>query len=88
MKSRLSPISSLAHNGVYSLRSGQIYRLRAHILTGGGFNYMGELIPYWFRLATIHTHVQNRALAGEMSVLSILGTMRYVVRTMLHYPQV
>jgi ubiquinone biosynthesis protein COQ4 len=70
----------------YSLRSGQTHDYE-HILTGGGFNYMGELIPYWFRLATIHTHIQDKELAGEMSVLSILGTMRYVVRTMLHYPQ-
>ena len=71
----------------YSLRSGQTHDYE-HILTGGGFNYMGELIPYWFRLATIHTHIQNKELAGEMSVLSILGTMRYVIRTMLHYPQI
>ncbi len=71
----------------YSLRSGQTHDYE-HILTGGGFNYMGELIPYWFRLATIHTHIRDKELAGEMSVLSILGTMRYVVRTMLHYPQV
>jgi ubiquinone biosynthesis protein COQ4 len=70
----------------YSLRSGQTHDYE-HILTGGGFNYMGELIPYWFRLATIHTHIQNKELAGEMSVLSIFGTMRYVIRTMLHYPQ-
>jgi ubiquinone biosynthesis protein COQ4 len=71
----------------YSLRSGQTHDYE-HILTGGGFNYMGELIPYWFRLATIHTHIRNKELAGEMSVLSIFGTMRYVIRTMLHYPQV
>lgn len=71
----------------YSLRSGQTHDYE-HILTGGGFNYMGELIPYWFRLATIHTHIHNKELAGEMSVISILGTMRYVIRTMLHYPQV
>lgn len=71
----------------YSLRSGQTHDYE-HILTGGGFNYMGELVPYWFRLATIHTHIQNKELAGEMSVLSIFGTMRYVIRTMLHYPQI
>ena len=71
----------------YSLRSGQTHDFE-HILTGGGFNYMGELIPYWFRLATIHRHIRNKELAGEMSVLSILGTMRYVVRTMLHTPQI
>ena len=69
----------------YSIRSGQTHDYE-HILTGGGFNYMGELIPYWFRLSTIHTHIHNKELAGEMSVISILGTMRYVIRTMLHYP--
>jgi len=71
----------------YSLRAGQLHDYE-HILTGGGFNSMGELIPYWFRLATIHKHIRNKELAGEMSVLGIFGTMRYVVRTMLHYPQV
>ena len=71
----------------YSLRAGQTHDYE-HILTGGGFNYMGELIPYWFRLATIHTHIRNKELAGEMSVMSIFGTMRYVIRTMLHYSEV
>lgn len=71
----------------YSLRSGQTHDYE-HILTGGGFNYMGELVPYWFRLATIHTHIQNKELAGEMSVLSIFGSLRYQIRTMLHYPEV
>ena len=71
----------------YSLRSGQTHDFE-HILTGGGFNYMGELVPYWFRLATVHKHIQDKELAGEMSAMGILGTTRYVVRTMLHYPQV
>lgn len=71
----------------YSLRSGQTHDFE-HILTGGGFNYMGELVPYWFRLATVHKHIQDKELAGEMSAMGILGSMRYVVRTMLHYPQV
>lgn len=71
----------------YSLRSGQTHDYE-HILTGGGFNFMGELIPYWFRLSTIHTHIRNKELAGEMSVMSILGSLRYQIRTMLHYPDV
>ncbi|MEM8697331.1 MAG: Coq4 family protein [Pseudomonadota bacterium] len=71
----------------YSLRSGQTHDYE-HILTGGGFNYMGELIPYWFRLATIDRHIQNKELAGEMNAMGILGTTRYVVRTALHYPEV
>lgn len=71
----------------YSLRSGQTHDFE-HILTGGGFNYMGELVPYWFRLSTIDAHIQNKELAGEMAAMSVLGTTRYVVRTMLHYPEV
>jgi ubiquinone biosynthesis protein Coq4 len=70
----------------YSLRAGQTHDYE-HILTGGGFNYIGELLPYWFRLATIDTHIQNKELAGEMNVMGILGTTRYLVRTVLHYPE-
>lgn len=70
----------------YSLRAGQTHDYE-HILTGGGFNFMGELIPYWFRLTTIDAHIQNKELAGEMNVMGILGSMRYMARTVLHYPQ-
>ncbi|MEO9461397.1 MAG: Coq4 family protein [Marinomonas sp.] len=70
----------------YSLRAGQTHDYE-HILTGGGFNYIGELLPYWFRLATIDTHIQNKELAGEMNVMGILGTTRYLIRTVLHYPE-
>ncbi len=73
--------------GYYSLRAGQTHDFE-HILTGGGFNYMGELVPYWFRLTTIHKHIKDKELAGEMSVMGVLGTMRYIIRTMLHYPHV
>ncbi|MBY0511580.1 MAG: hypothetical protein K2P94_15695 [Rhodospirillaceae bacterium] len=71
----------------FNLRSGQTHDYE-HILCGGGFNYMGELVPYWYRLTNVHKHIQNKELAGELSVLSIFGTMRYIVRTMLHYPEV
>lgn len=71
----------------FNLRSGQTHDFE-HILTGGGFNFMGELVPYWFRLTNVFKHIKDQELAGELSVLSILGTLRYVVRTLLHYPQV
>ena len=71
----------------FNLRAGQTHDYE-HILTGGGFNSMGELIPYWFRLTNVHKHIRNKELAGEISVMSILGTTRYIIRTMLHYPQV
>jgi ubiquinone biosynthesis protein COQ4 len=71
----------------FNLRSGQTHDFE-HILTGGGFNFMGELVPYWFRLTNVFKHIQDKELAGELSVLSIFGTLRYIMRTMLHYPQV
>lgn len=71
----------------YNLRSGQTHDFE-HILFGGGFNFMGELVPYWYRLTNIFKHIRNQELAGELSVLQIFGSMRYTIRTMLHYPQV
>jgi ubiquinone biosynthesis protein COQ4 len=71
----------------FNLRAGQTHDFE-HILTGGGFNFMGELVPYWFRLTNVFKHIENKELAGELSVLSIFGTLRYIMRTMLHYPQV
>jgi ubiquinone biosynthesis protein Coq4 len=71
----------------YNLRSGQTHDFE-HILCGGGFNYLGELIPYWYRLTNTFKFLKNTELAGEMCVMSILGSLRYTVRTMLHYPQV
>lgn len=71
----------------YNLRSGQTHDFE-HILCGGGFNFMGELVPFWYRLTNVPKHIRNPELAGELSVLSIFGSLRYTVRTLLHYPQV
>jgi ubiquinone biosynthesis protein Coq4 len=71
----------------YNLRSGQTHDFE-HILCGGGFNYMGELVPYWYRLTNVFKFINNKKLAGELSVIQILGSLRYTVRTILHYPQV
>ena len=71
----------------YNLRSGQTHDFE-HILCGGGFNFMGELVPYWYRLTNVFKHIRNPELAGELNVLQMLGSLRYTVRTALHYPQV
>ena len=71
----------------YNLRSGQTHDFE-HILCGGGFNFMGELVPYWYRLTNVPKHFRNPELAAEMNVIHIFGSLRYTVRTMLHYPQV
>lgn len=71
----------------YNLRSGQTHDFE-HILTGGGFNFMGELVPYWYRLTNVFKFIRNPELAAELSMIQIFGSLRYTVRTMLHYPQV
>jgi ubiquinone biosynthesis protein Coq4 len=71
----------------YNLRSGQTHDFE-HILCGGGFNFMGELVPYWYRLTNVFKFIRNPELAAELSVIQIFGSLRYTVRTLLHYPQV
>lgn len=70
----------------FRFRSGQTHDLE-HIMTGGDFHYMGELVPAWARI-TSHFKYFSPELAGELSVLSMFVNLRYTVRTMLHYPQV
>jgi len=69
----------------FNTRAGQTHDLE-HIVTGGGINYMGELVPYWYRITNHFKHLSVE-LAGEVTVLYLLGSLRYTVRTMLHYPQ-
>ncbi|MDD3799929.1 MAG: Coq4 family protein [Novosphingobium sp.] len=71
----------------YNLRSGQTHDFE-HILCGGGFNFMGELVPYWYRLTNVFKFIKNPELAAEVSLIQIFGSLRYTVRTILHYPQI
>ena len=58
----------------------------AHIMIGGGFDYMGEIVPYYFDMAQA-ARFFSPELAGEISHMYIMGSLRYTVRTMFHYPQ-
>jgi len=49
----------------YNLRSGQTHDFE-HILCGGGFNFMGELVPYWYRLTNVFKFIRNPELAAEL----------------------
>ena len=53
---------------------------------GGGFDVIGELVPYYMRLANLFVHF-DAELAGELSAFSILGSSRILTRAVLHYPQ-
>jgi ubiquinone biosynthesis protein Coq4 len=69
----------------YLLRNGQTHDLE-HIIGGGGFDYLGELVPYYIRLTNVFKYFDSE-LAGELSVLQILGSTRIMTRAVLHYPQ-
>lgn len=69
----------------YLLRNGQTHDLE-HIIGGGGFDYLGELVPYYIRLTNVFKFFAPE-LAGELSPLQILGSTRIMTRAILHYPQ-
>ena len=48
---------------------------------------MGELVVYWVRLSNVFKHLSPE-LAGAVSAIRIFGALRYMVRTVLHYPDV
>jgi ubiquinone biosynthesis protein COQ4 len=65
-------------------RSGQIHDFE-HILTGGQFNTLGELLPYFVRLSNIHANL-SQDLASALFTLFVFGGFRMVMRAALHYP--
>jgi ubiquinone biosynthesis protein Coq4 len=69
----------------FQLRAGQTHDLE-HILGGGGFDFIGELVPYYMRLTNLFVHMSPE-LAGELSAFSIFGSTRIITRAVLHYPQ-
>jgi ubiquinone biosynthesis protein COQ4 len=69
----------------FMFRSGQTHDLE-HIIGGGGFDYLGELVPYYMRLTNIFKWVGSE-LASELAAMHILGSTRIMTRAVLHYPQ-
>lgn len=67
------------------IRSGQIHDYE-HMMTGGGFNSLGELLPLYCRLSSPFVHYSPE-LAQAMSELYIFVANRMVMRSFLHYPQ-
>jgi ubiquinone biosynthesis protein Coq4 len=57
-----------------------------HILLGAGFNYLGELVPAYYCMTQLHREFSPE-LAGELSQTYLVSSLRYTVRTVLHYPQ-
>jgi ubiquinone biosynthesis protein COQ4 len=69
----------------YALRSGQTHDLE-HIVCGGGFDILGELVPYYMRLSNVPRFLSPE-LAGAVNTMQLLGSTRIMMRTGLHYPQ-
>lgn len=67
----------------YSLRSGQTHDFE-HIVTGGNFDILGELVPYFARLSNVPRFLDPE-LAGLVNAGQLLGAMRLITRTGLHY---
>lgn len=69
----------------YKLRHGQTHDLE-HIVCGSGFDQLAELIPYFARLSNVPRFLSPE-LAAEVNAGQLLGSMRMVMRTGLHYQQ-
>ncbi|HEY3696804.1 Coq4 family protein [Phenylobacterium sp.] len=65
-------------------RSGQIHDFD-HILTGGGFDTLGELLPFFLRMSNLHAHM-SQELASELFPVHVFGGLRMAFRSALHYP--
>jgi ubiquinone biosynthesis protein Coq4 len=65
-------------------RFAQIHDLE-HLVTGGGFNSLGELLPYFVRLSNTHQHMSPE-LAQFLCEIYIFGGTRLEMRSCLHYP--
>jgi ubiquinone biosynthesis protein COQ4 len=66
-------------------RSGQVHDFD-HLITGGGFNTLGELLPIFLRLTNLHAHM-SAELAHELFPIYVFGGIRMVFRSALHYPE-
>lgn len=56
-------------------------------LIGAGPDHFGEMTTHFFRLANLFEALSPE-LAGELGAYHILGGLRFLPRTVLHYPQV
>jgi ubiquinone biosynthesis protein COQ4 len=67
------------------IRSAQIHDYE-HLMTGGGFNSMGEMVPAFCRLSNPFVHYAPE-LAANIAPHYIFIAHRMVMRSFLHYPQ-
>jgi ubiquinone biosynthesis protein COQ4 len=66
------------------LRFGQIHDWE-HLISGGQFTSLGEIIPYFVRLSNTHQHF-TPDMAQLLCEMYMFGGFRMVMRGGLHYP--
>ena len=69
----------------WQIRATQTHDME-HILGGGGFDSIGELVPGILRLSYIYKFFSPK-LANEMAAKQFFLSFRFIARTMLHYPE-
>lgn len=76
------PVTDLQY---WELRSAQTHDFE-HLLVGVGFDYLGEMAPFWMRIENYFAHL-DPDLAGELAAVHLLLVLPMFTRTMLHYPR-
>jgi ubiquinone biosynthesis protein COQ4 len=67
-------------------RNPQIHDFE-HIITGGAFDSIGEIIPYFAKLSNMYKYLSPE-LANELNIAMVFGALRLVSRAGLHYPTI
>jgi ubiquinone biosynthesis protein Coq4 len=78
-----APASDLDY---YTLRSGQTHDFD-HLLGECGFDCIGEVFPAGLRAGNLFAHLSPE-LAGALHTTTMFVTFPWLMRTMLHYPQI
>ncbi len=69
----------------WDMRSAQLHDFE-HIMGGVGFDFLGEVVPFWMRIENYFAHL-SAELAGELGTVFQLLVVPIQTRTMLHYPK-
>ena len=78
-------VKAQSHYDFFWARHLQTHDLE-HILCGGSFDQMGEVVIHWVNMTNYFEHVSPE-LAGEMANKLLFAGVRFVMRSMLHYPE-
>lgn len=76
------PASNLEY---WHRRNGQTHDLE-HVIVGGQFNSIGELVGYFVRLSNLHKYLSPK-LASAINAYMLFSAARMIFRAMLHYPE-